>query len=364
MPKEKRSLRETITSSALFYTILSILFGFIVGAIALLIAGYNPLESYAEMFRRIFGTTKTASYSFIEYSTPYILTGLSVAFSFKTGVFNIGAEGQYVIGAVAAVLVGIFVKAPAAVLIPLCLLAALLAGVLWGAIVGFLKVRFGLNEVLSMIMFNWIAYYFSNFIVNLKSVEVGGGKTWTKLIQDEAKITFPAEVRKNFLGLGIELSPKAHAGIFLAIIAVIIIYYIIEKTTLGYRLKAVGFNRSAAEFAGINANRNIMIALGISGALAALGGAAQVMGVNYKVSQFAGQEGYGFNGITVALIGNTAPFGVLLAGFFFGALKFAGTRFGPPSEVVDIMMGCITLFIAISNLLKEVFTRKQNGRAD
>ena len=364
MPNQKRSLKERITSSAIFYTLLSIIFGFIVGAIALLVAGYNPIESYAEMFRRIFGTSKTMSYSFIEYSTPYILTGLSVAFSFKTGVFNIGAEGQYVIGAVAAVLVGIFVKVPGWLLVPLCVLAALIAGMIWGAVVGWLKVRFGVNEVLSMIMFNWIAYYFSNFIVNLKSVEVGGGKTWTKLIQDEAKITLPSEVRKNFLGLGIELSPKAHVGILFAIVAVVIIWYIIEKTTLGYRLKAVGFNRNAAEFAGIDANKNILIALGISGALAALGGASQVMGVNYKVSQFAGQEGYGFNGITVALIGNTAPFGVLLAGFFFGALKFAGTRFGPPSEVVDIMMGCITLFIAISNLLKEIFSSKPKGGTD
>ena len=180
MPNKERSLKEKITSSAVFYTLLSIIFGFIVGAIALVIAGYNPLEAYGEMFRRIFGTSKTMSYSFIEYSTPYILTGLSVAFSFKTGVFNIGAEGQYVIGAVAAVLVGIFVKVPGWLLVPLCILAALLAGMIWGAIVGFLKVRFGVNEVLSMIMFNWIAYYFSNFIVNLKSVEVGGGKTWTK----------------------------------------------------------------------------------------------------------------------------------------------------------------------------------------
>ena len=364
MLNEKQSLKERITSSAIFYTLLSIIFGFIVGAIALLVAGYNPIESYAEMFRRIFGTSKTMSYSFIEYSTPYILTGLSVAFSFKTGVFNIGAEGQYVIGAVAAVLVGIFVKVPGWLLIPLCVLAALIAGMIWGAVVGFLKVRFGVNEVLSMIMFNWIAYYFSNFIVNLKSVEVGGGKTWTKLIQDQAKITLPSEVRKNFLGLGIELSPKAHIGIIFAVIAVVIIWYIIDKTTLGYRLKAVGYNRNAAEFAGIDANKNILIALGISGALAALGGASQVMGVNYKVSQFAGQEGYGFNGITVALIGNTAPFGVLLAGFFFGALKFAGTRFGPPSEVVDIMMGCITLFIAISNLLREIFSSKPKGGTD
>ena len=359
MNKKELSFREKISNNALFYTILSILFGFLVGAVALLAAGYNPLLAYREMFYRIFGRPNWRSYSFIEYACPYILTGLSVAFSFKTGVFNIGAEGQFVIGAVAAGLVGIFVPAPAVILIPLCLLAAMLAGMLWGGIVAFLKVRFGVNEVLSMIMFNWIAYYFSNFVVNLKSVEVGGGKTWTKLIQDNAKITFPKELIQK-LGL----SPKAHAGIILAIIAVFVVWYIIDKTTLGYRLKAVGYNRDAAEFAGINANRSIMIALGISGCLAAIAGAAEVLGVNYKVSQFAGQEGYGFNGITVALIGNTNPFGVLLAGLFFGSLKFAGTRFGPPSEVVDIMMGCITLFIAISSLLKEIFTRKPKGGSD
>lgn len=359
MPKKEMTLKEKITNNALFYTLLSILFGFIVGAIALAVAGYNPITAYGEMFYRIFGRPNWRSYSFIEYSCPYILTGLAVAFSFKTGVFNIGAEGQFVIGAVAAVLVGIFVPAPAVILIPLCIIAAMLAGMAWGAIVGFLKVRFGVNEVLSMIMFNWIAYYFSNFIVNLKSVEVGGGKTWTKLIQDNAKITFSKDLIAK-LGF----SPKAHAGIIIAIVAVVIVWYIIDKTTLGFRLKAVGFNRDAAEFAGINANRNIMIALAISGCLAALAGAIQVLGVNYKVSQFAGQEGYGFNGITVALIGNTNPFGVLLAGFFFGSLKFAGTRFGPPSEVVDIMMGCITFFIAVSSLLKEVFTKKPKGGAD
>ena len=359
MPKKEQTLREKITNNAVFYTLLSILFGFLVGAIALAIAGYNPITAYGDMFYRIFGRPNWRSYSFIEYSTPFILTGLSVAFSFKTGVFNIGAEGQYVVGALAAVLVGIFVPAPPLILITLCLLAAVAAGMAWGAIVGFLKVRFGVNEVLSMIMFNWIAYYLSNFVVNLKSVEVGGGKTWTKLIQDNAKITWGKEIITRF-----GFSPKAHGGILIALLAVVVVWYIIDKTTLGYRLKAVGYNRNAAEFAGIDANKSIIISLAISGCLAALAGAIQVLGVNYKVSQFAGQEGYGFNGITVALIGNTNPFGVLLAGFFFGSLKFAGTRFGPPSEVVDIMMGCITYFIAISSLLKEVFTKKPKRGAN
>lgn len=356
MNNKKQSFWQKLVNSSVFYTILSIIFGFIVGAIALLIAGYNPITSYAEMGNRIFGSVKGMSYSFIEYATPYIMTGLSVAFAFKTGVFNIGAEGQYVVGSIFGCLVAIFVPAPKWLLVPLCLIVAMLAGTLWGVAVGWLKVRFGVNEVLSMIMFNWIAYYLSNFIVKLDAVEVGGGKTWTKIIQDNAKITLP--------DMNHTLSSKVHAGIFIAIIAVVIVYFIIDKMTLGYRLKAVGYNSYAAKFAGINVDKNIMIALGISGALAGLGGCMQVLGVTYKVSQFAGQESYGFNGITVALIGSCNPFGVLLAGFFFGAMKFAGLRFGPPSEVVDIMMGCITFFIAISSLLKEIFTKNnQTGGA-
>ncbi len=355
LSKNKSNFFKKLLAGSFFYTLAAIIIGFLCGAIALIIAGFNPITSYGILFQKIFGSPKLMSYSFIEYATPYILTGLSVAFSFKTGIFNIGAEGQYVMGSVAAALIGIFVKAPAWILVPLCLLSGIVIGALLGALVGWLKVRFGVNEVLSMIMFNWIAYYFSNFIVNTPWAKAGQGKTWTLLIQDAAKINIPAW--KSVL------SPKVHYGIFIAIIAVIVIYYIIEKTTLGFRLKAVGYNRSAAEFAGISANREVMIALAISGCLAGLAGAIQVQGVTYKLDQFAGQEGYGFNGITVALIGSTNPFGVLLAGLFFGMMRFGGSRFGAPSEVVDIIMGIIVFFIAISNLLRETFnsSKKEGG---
>lgn len=351
--KNKLSFGERLLESAFTYTLISIIIGFIVGAVALVIAGYDPIESYGKLFGVIFRSTKNMSYSFIEYSVPYILTGLSVAFAFKTGVFNVGAEGQYVMGSVAAMLVGVFVQAPAYIHIPLCIITALVVGALWGGLVGFLKVRFGAHEVLCMIMFNWIAYYFSNFIVNLKSVNVGDGKTWSRLIQDTAKIT-----TTDWLP---GLSPHAHFGIFIALFCVVLIYYIINRTTLGFKLKAVGFNRSAAEYAGINANGSVMAALSISGMLASLAGALQVMGVTYKISQFAGQEGYGFQGITVALIGSTNPFGVLLGAEFFGAMKFGGTRFDAPSEIVDIIMGCIVLCIAISNLLRLVVRNKKKG---
>lgn len=349
-------LKTRLLSSSFVYTILSILIGFIIGAIALSIAGYDAMESYGKLFSVIFKSTKNMSYSFIEYATPYILTGLSVAFAFKTGIFNIGAEGQYVMGSVAAMLVGAFVDAPAFIHIPLCLLAALLVGALWGGLIGVLKVKFGAHEVLCMIMFNWIAYYFSNFVVNLKSVNVGGGKTWSIPIADTAKIT----ISSWFEGL----SPKAHFGIIIAILCVIIMYYIINKTTLGFRLKAVGFNRSAAEYAGINADRAVLTALSISGMLASLAGALQVMGVTYKVSQFAGQEGYGFQGITVALIGSANPIGVLFGAEFYGAMKFGGTRFDAPSEIVDIIMGCIVFCIAVSSLLRMLFKNRKQGGAN
>jgi len=334
------------------YTLLSIVIGFLVGAVAMGVAGYNPIQAYGSLFGVVFDTTKTMSYSFVEYATPYILTGLSVAFSFKTGIFNIGAEGQYVMGSIAAMLVGAFVPAPAIILIPLCILASIAIGVLWGGLVGYLKVKFGSHEVLCMIMFNWIAYYLSNFLVMAKGINIGGGKTWSHAIQDAAKITITDWFPKN------AVSSRTHFGIVLAIVCVIAIYYIINRTTLGYRLKAVGYNRSAAEYAGINANRCVIVSLAISGALASLAGGLQVMGVTYKVTQFAAQESYGFNGITVALIGATNPIGTLIAGWFFGAMKYAGTRMKlldgtrVPKEIVDIIMGCIVFFIAISNLFR------------
>ncbi len=355
-----KTIFKRVLSSAFLYTLISIIIGFIVGGIALVIAGFNPFIAYGSLFSVIFSSTKTLSYSFIEYATPYILTGLSVAFSFKTGIFNIGAEGQYVVGGLAACLVGIFVPAPSFILIPLCILAAMLAGVIWGGLVGYLKVRFGSHEVLCMIMFNWIAYYLSNFVVNLDAVNVGGGKTWTKLIQPAAKISISGWFDKNVV------STNSHFGIFIAIVCVILIWYIISKTTLGYKLKAVGLNRNAAEYAGINSNRCVIVSLAISGALAALAGGLQVLGVTQKINQFAAQESYGFNGITVALIGSCNAFGVLASGLFFGAMKYAGTRMKVgstrvPKEVIDIIMGCIVFFIAISGMIRSMILGKMKG---
>lgn len=345
-----------VLEGKLFITLFSILVSFVVGALFLAIMGINPIEAYAKLFSSMVGNVKSIAYSVV-YGTPLIFTGLAVAFSFRTGVFNIGAEGQFVMGGMAACVVGILVDAPSIVLIPLCFLAALVAGAAWGLLVAFLKVKWGINEVLSMIMFNWIAYYLSNYIAGIPFIHSDGNAEATKNVQDAARILLP----EQWLA---KLAPTSNWGILLAGVAALFIYWVIEKTTLGYRLKAVGFNKNAAEYGGISVNRAIYTAMAISGALAGLGGAVQLLGMSGRISVFSSQEGFGFQGISVALIGASNPLGVFLAGIFYGGLKYGGSKLnliGAPSEVINIIMGTVVFFIAISHVFKFTKRKKKKG---
>lgn len=348
--KTKNSFGTKILHGNLLYTLISILVGFVVGAILLQAAGISAGEAYGKLVTGVFGKPKFIVWAIV-YASPIILTGLSVAFSFQTGVFNIGAEGQYVVGTLAACIVGVFVKMPAVIHVPLCLIAAALAGGLWYMIVAVLKVKRGINEVLSFIMFNWIAYYLSNYVVNIPAVHKEGGGEATKDILESATMLIRSESLQEVLGSG------ASYNIFVAVIAAVVIAFILNRTTLGYKLKAVGFNRHAAEYGGINSNREIMTAMSISGALAGMGGACQLMGMGMRISQFSSQESFGFQGITVALIGSTNPIGCIFAGLFYGAMKYGGTKLSlvnAPSEIVDIIMGTIIFFIAIAHVFKRL----------
>lgn len=356
--KNKKTLVDFFAESKFIHTIFSIILGFLVGAFFLKVMGLGVGVAYKQLFQSTFKNVKSISYC-IAYATPYIITGLSVAFSFKTGVFNIGAEGQFVVGAMAACVTAILAGSlPKAVLIPLCFIAAMLAGAIWGMIVAFLKTKWGINEVLSMIMFNWIAFYLSNFIADIPAIHNEGTAEATKFISDNAKITFGENLIKN-----LKLCPVANWGIIVAILLTILVYLIIEKTTLGYQLKAVGYNKNAAEYGGISSNRSIFTALAISGALSGLAGAIQLMGIGYRISIFSGQEGFGFAGIVVALIGCSNPFGVFMAGLFYGALKYSGGKLNlvdVPTQVVDIIVGTVVFFIAISCIFSYIkYLKKQ-----
>ena len=357
MDKKKTPL-EILASSKFVHTLLSIIIGFAVGALFLVIMGLSVGQAYGKLFQSIFSSIKSISYCIV-YATPYIATGLSVAFSFKTGVFNIGTEGQFVVGYMSACVVGILLAdLPPFVLIPLCFLAAALAGALWGTIVGILKTRWGINEVLSMIMFNWIAFFLSNYIAGFPAIHSEGNAEATRNISDNARILFS----KDFISR-LNLCPTANWGILVAIVLTVVVYFIIEKTTLGYELKAVGFNKNAAEYGGINVNRSILTSLAISGALAGIGGALLLLGMGGRISVFSSQEGYGFAGIVVALIGVTNPFGVFAAGLFYGAMTYGGSKLnlvGAPTQVVSIIMGTIVFFIAISSIFSYLKNLKKD----
>ena len=349
--KQKRSVVEIISTMRFLHILLAILIGFLIGAGFLAIMGISVGDAYGKLLDSV-TTVKGLSYVVV-YATPYILTGLSVAFSFKTGVFNIGAEGQFVVGSMAAAVTGILLgNLPKPLLIPLCFLAAMLAGAVWGIIVGFLKTKWGINEVLAMIMFNWIAFYLSNYIAGLPGIKNTGTAEATQTISENARTLLS---KSTIADMG--LAPTAIWGILMALGAMLLVWFIIDKTTLGYELKAVGSNKFAAEYGGIGVNKSILTALAISGALAGLGGALQVMGMGGRISIFSSQEGFGFGGIVVALIGCSNPFGALAAGLFYGALTYGGSKLnlvGAPTQLISVIIGTVVFFIAISVVLERL----------
>ena len=348
---KKKSFLDIVAENRFIHILLSILLGFLVGAVFLVAMGLSVSEAYGRLLMSVIGV-KGFSYVIV-YAIPYIVAGLSVAFSFKTGVFNIGAEGQYVVGSMAACCTSILCGAlPKPLLIPLCFLAAMAAGALWGIIVGVLKTKWGINEVLSMIMFNWIAFYLSNFIAGLPAIKNEGTAEATRNIAANASTLFS----KSFIN-NLGLCPTANWGIFVAIAMTVLVWFIIEEPTLGYELKSVGCNKFAAEYGGIHVNRSILTALAISGALAGLAGALQLMGMGGRISIFTSQEGYGFAGIVVALIGCSNPFGVLVAGLFYGALIYGGSKLnlvGVPTQLINVIVGTVVFFIAISIIFENL----------
>ena len=359
------------------YTILAIVLGIIIGSIILLISGTNPVEAYKVIFLGAFGKPKYISWTIVK-AVPLILTGLSVAFAFNTGLFNIGAEGQYIVGSIGALVVGLLLDLPPVIHGLVALLVGALCGYLWGAIVGILKAKFQVNEVISSIMMNWIAFYLSNYLLSfpiLRSIESDNSYP----IKQSASIKIAGAWKMSESGraylaqhkfLKDILNPPLNFGIIIAIIAALVVLYILKKTTLGYELRAVGFNEKAAEYGGIDINKSIVKSMGIAGILAGLAGAITVLGVSGDIGIMAAQEGYGFDGMAVALIAGNNPLGTIPAALLYAGLTYGGgklTTIGTYSEVVNIIIGIMILFIAMPKLLdmiKFFFTKwsKKDGK--
>ncbi|MDO5301685.1 MAG: ABC transporter permease [Tissierellia bacterium] len=355
------------------YTLVSILLGLVVGAVILLAIGINPLEAYKELILGAFGRPKYISWTLVE-AVPIILTGLGVAFAFNAGVFNIGAEGQFIVGALCATIVGVAVPLPPVIHALVALLFGFLGGALWGAIVGLAKAARGVNEVISSIMMNWIGFYFSNYMLTKaflrkpdsnNSFNIAQSASIRILGQWKTSEAGRAFLRENALAKEL-LSPPVHWGILIAVIAAIVVWFILYRTTLGYELKAVGFNPLAAEYGGINIKKNTILSMAISGAICGLAGGVSVLGVSENIGILAAQQGYGFNGIAVSLIAGNHPIATIPAGILFAALTYGGgklnSRLNTPSEIINIIIGIIVLFIAMPKLM-EFFRSRRKGKA-
>lgn len=361
-------------------TLLSIGLGMIAGGIILYLAGYNPFLAYEIIITGIIGKPKYIAYTIIR-STPIILTGISVAFAFKTGLFNIGAEGQYIIGSLFAAMVGIYGGfLPPVLHAIVAIIVGGLAAALWGGLVGFLKAKRGVNEVIASIMLNWIALYFNNYLLSFDFLRRPSSDSSYKVL-DSAKINIlgkwkVSESGRAFLSnndfLRDIFTTPLNYGFLIAIVVAVIIWYILKHTTLGYQLRAVGFNKDAAEYAGIDIQKNIIRSMAIAGLIAGIAGATQVLGVNHQVSMLAVSEQYGFDGMAVSLIGGNNPLATIPAGLLFGGLKYGGGKLNSsqikaPSEVVNIIIGTIVFFVAMPKLftfLSSKLRKKEGGSKD
>lgn len=322
--------------------VLAILVAFLVGAIVLLITGYSPVDAYAVMiagaFGDVFGIGQT-----LTQATPIIFTALAFLFASKGGLFNIGAEGQLLIGGFIAALVGIsFDGLPSFVHLPMALLAGSLAGGIWGLIPAILKAKLGAHEVITTMMFSYVALYVTGYMVNYPYKAPG----W---VAQTVPVAPSAELPRILQPTQLSVS------IILAIILVAVTYYALFRTTLGYEVRAIGLNPAAAESNGINVKRGMILALFISGAMAGLGGAGEVLGVHRRfIDGFS--PGYGWDGLAVALVGGLNPVGALLAAILFGALRSGGmvmTRVTHvPLDIISILQALVILFVAAPMLIK------------
>ncbi|MBC5625108.1 ABC transporter permease [Clostridium sp. NSJ-49] len=339
-------------------SILAIVLGLLAGALLMLAMGFEPIKGYQFLFKgglmnieRIGNTIATA--------TPLILTGLSVAFAFRTGLFNIGTPGQMLFGGFCTIAVGLSFDLPTVVIVPLMVLAGILGGALWAVVPGVLKALFNVHEVVSSIMMNWIAYWTIYYTVP-KYFKGEYLETESRMLPETA--TLRVKWLSDLFG-----GSYINLGIILALVAVFVVWFILNKTVLGYELKAVGFNRFGAEYAGMPVNRNIVISMMIAGALSGLAGVIQYMG-NATVMQIGVMPSQGFDGIAVSLLGANTPIGVLFSALFFGILYvgkgFMNAAVKIPPELADTIIATIIYFAATSVVMDKVIKKFKNVKKD
>lgn len=367
MKKERKPLAENQMLISVLASVVSIAAGLIFGYLLLLIL--NPSKAGIGMSAMLTtGFSSMDQFGKVLYqSAPLMLCGLSVGFAFKTGMFNIGATGQYTIGAFCALVGAIALQLPWWV----CLILSFVGGAVWGVFPGLFKALFNVNEVITSIMFNWIGMYLVNLL--LANMPIMLASAWGASNSDRTAALAQANpagmIPKGGLDRLFGNSSWINISVFVAIIAAIICWFILEKTTFGYELKACGFNKEAARYAGINANRNIVSSMIIAGALSGLGGGLYYLAGTIQYVLEKKTLAMGFNGIPVALLASSNPIGTIFSSLFISYIQVGGSAMQPnfSSESTDIIIAVIIYLAAFALLMKGVITgliKKISGASD
>lgn len=347
-----KNLMESRGFSAFMATLMAIVIGLIFGYLVMLIA--SPQNAWYGFSSILTGGLKKLGDVFY-YATPILMTGLAVGFAFKMGLFNIGASGQYTMGMFCAMYVGFMFDLPDGIHWIVCMLAGMLGGMFWGIFPGFFKAFLNVNEVITAIMFNYIGMYLVDMWVTGNLTMYDSVKARTQYLPESAKMP----------SLGITGS-NVSIAIVLGIILAVALHVILEQTTFGYELKATGFNKEACHYAGMNGKRNIVITMMIAGALAGLGGAFAILApttiagssITYEPVNVIAANG--FNGIAVALLGNSSPLGIIFSAIFISYIQRGGTLsalYGFKPEIIDIVIAVIIYFSSFSMIMSGALTK-------
>ena len=348
----------------LLIPLIAILFGVLVGCLILIISGKNVFDLVQglikalvgfDLYKPELGINTRYPGEFLVSAMPITLTGLAIGFAYRCGMFNIGAEGQVIMGSLVSCSLAILVPMPPVIGVIVCLSAGALAGALWAFIPGILKCNFNISEVVTGIMLNYTALFGANFF--LKALP-GSSNQRTIDIPDSTKL-------QSSLLAGLTGNSRLHWGIIFVALAVFVYWFIIEKTSFGYSLRATGFNKEGARYAGIKVNKSIILSIMISGALAGLAGALVVQGTFGYGRIMTAADNYGFDGISVALVGATNALGIVFSGMLFALLKVSQPMLqinGIPREIGEIISSSIVFFVALQYAIKLLLTKFNNRK--
>ena len=348
--------RPLLSQSRPAASVFALLLALASGAVLLLIAGHEPLAAYLALLNGAAGSDSRLGETLMN-AVPLILTGLAVGVAFRAGLFNIGAEGQLLMGAVVTAGLAPTLALPWFLTLPLLIVVGGLAGALWAFVPGLLKARLGANEVISSLMMSYIAFYVTEYLV-VNPLKAEGVLPATELIPEANRLPRMGDVLSGVgqsLGLSAEEIPgdflgRLHLGLPIALLVALGTSYLLWRTVPGFAIRILGLNPEAATYGGVRVGRAIILTMMLSGAIAGLAGAIQVLGVNYRMSSTF-SPGFGFTGIAVALLGNITPVGIVLAAVLFAVLQTGGQVMQRSAEIpvaiVTIVQALVIFFVAV-----------------